>query len=67
MLMQNVGVRNKEHYGMLWYFLEWSIVIQTSNWKLTFLTILLDNWSDFWQLTEIFHLFIQSILSKTDT
>ena len=25
MLMQNFGVRNKEHYGMLWYFLEWSI------------------------------------------
>ena len=27
MLMQNFGVRNKEHYGMLWYFLEWSIVV----------------------------------------
>ena len=27
MLMQNFGVRNKEYYGMLWYFLEWSIVI----------------------------------------
>ena len=25
MLMQNFGVSNKEHYGMLWYFLEWSI------------------------------------------
>ena len=24
--MQNVGVTNKEHYGMFWYFLEWSIV-----------------------------------------
>ena len=23
-LMQNLGVTNKEHYGMLWYFLEWS-------------------------------------------
>ena len=22
-LMQNFGVTNKEHYGMLWYFLEW--------------------------------------------
>ena len=21
--MQNFGVTNKEHYGMLWYFLEW--------------------------------------------
>ena len=26
MLMQNFGVINKEHYGMLWYFLEWPIV-----------------------------------------
>ena len=25
MLMQNFWVTNKEHYGMLWYFLEWSI------------------------------------------
>ena len=25
MLMQNFGVTNKEHYGMLWYFLESSI------------------------------------------
>ena len=25
MLMQNLGVSTKEHYGMLWYFLEWSI------------------------------------------
>ena len=25
MLMQNCGVTNKEYYGMLWYFLEWSI------------------------------------------
>ena len=25
MLMQNLGVKNKEYYGMLWYFLEWSI------------------------------------------
>ena len=24
--MQNFGATNKEHYGMLWYFLEWSIV-----------------------------------------
>ena len=27
MLMQNFVVTNKEHYGMLWYFLEWSIVV----------------------------------------
>ena len=26
MLMQNFAVRNKQHYGMLWYFLEWSIL-----------------------------------------
>ena len=25
MPMQNFGATNKEHYGMLWYFLEWSI------------------------------------------
>ena len=25
MLMQNFGATNKKHYGMLWYFLEWSI------------------------------------------
>ena len=22
------GVTNKEHYGMLWYFLEWSIEVR---------------------------------------
>ena len=27
MLMQNFGVTIKEHYGMLWYFLEWSIAV----------------------------------------
>ena len=25
MHMQYFGVTNKEHYGMLWYFLEWSL------------------------------------------
>ena len=25
MLIQSFGVTNKEHFGMLWYFLEWSI------------------------------------------
>ena len=31
MLMQNFGMTNKEHYGMFWYFLEWSIrVIERS-------------------------------------
>ena len=24
--MQNFGVTNNEQYGMLWYFLEWSII-----------------------------------------
>ena len=23
--MQNIGVTNKQYYGMLWYFLEWSV------------------------------------------
>ena len=27
MLMQNFGMTNKEHYGILWYFLEWSTVL----------------------------------------
>ena len=27
MLMQNFGMTNKEYDGMLWYFLEWSIVV----------------------------------------
>ena len=26
--MQNFGVTNKEHYDMLWYFLEWSILCE---------------------------------------
>ena len=25
MLKQKFGATNKDHYGMLWYFLEWSI------------------------------------------
>ena len=29
MLMQNFGVTNKEHYGMLWYFKEWAIGTET--------------------------------------
>ena len=28
MLIQIFGVTNKQHYGMLWYFLEWSIHFQ---------------------------------------
>ena len=24
--MQTFGVTNEEHYGVLWYFLEWSIL-----------------------------------------
>ena len=34
-LMQNFGVTNKEHYGMFWYFLEWSIYSQSSSLLLT--------------------------------
>ena len=30
MRMQNFGVTNKEHYGMLWFLLEWSIMIDGS-------------------------------------
>ena len=26
-VMQNFGVINKEHYGLLWYSLEWSIAV----------------------------------------
>ena len=35
--MQNFGLANKEHYGMLWYFLEWSIgnIKSTINTKFT--------------------------------
>ena len=29
--MQNFGVTNKEHYGMLWYFLEWSIKLRPTS------------------------------------
>ena len=31
--MQNFGVTIKEHYGMLWYFLEWSIHFRLFAWK----------------------------------
>ena len=27
MHIQIFGVTNKEHYGMLWYFLEWSVEV----------------------------------------
>ena len=43
MLMQNFGVTNKEHYGMLWYFLEWSIAhvwyVKILRWLRGFLVI----------------------------
>ena len=29
-LMQNFGMTNKEHYGMLWYFLEWLIILHST-------------------------------------
>ena len=31
--MQNFGVTNKEYYGMLWYFLEWSIISRKKKWR----------------------------------
>ena len=34
MLMQTFAVTTKEHYGMLWYFLEWSIVCSAVSWPL---------------------------------
>ena len=30
MLMQNIGVTNKEYYDMLWYFLQWSNFARTT-------------------------------------
>ena len=37
MLMQNFGVTSKEHYGMLWYFLEWSIASLCYGYESSFL------------------------------
>ena len=31
--MQNFGMTNKKYYGVLWYFLEWSIEHFTSGWR----------------------------------
>ena len=33
------GVTNKEHYGMLWYFLEWSVVFGLNETHYTLLVI----------------------------
>ena len=51
--MQNFGVTNKEHYGKLWYFLEWSIMsyyvlenFKQKNFKVL-LTWLLSRWDFF--------------------
>ena len=33
MLMQNLWVTNKEYYGILWYFLEWSILYRLFPYK----------------------------------
>ena len=35
--MQNFGVTSKEHYGMLWYFLEWSIASLCYGYESSFL------------------------------
>ena len=37
LLMQNFGVTSKEHYGMLWYFLEWSIASLCYGYESSFL------------------------------
>ena len=43
MLMQNFGVTNKEHYSVLWYFLEWAIVL--TSWRDTeYITVRKKNW-----------------------
>ena len=39
-VMQSFGAKNKEHYGMLWYFLEWSIIVMQI--KLMLLLLLLN-------------------------
>ena len=44
--MQNFGVTNKEHYGMLWYFLEWSILESFAGEPLSFLRSKL-TWRDY--------------------
>ena len=36
--MQNFGVTNKEHYGMLWYFLEWSITLSITGTEFHFIS-----------------------------
>ena len=56
MLMQNFGLANKEHYGMLWYFLEWSIgnIKSTINTKFT---------QDIWILNSTMTLMIYSSIS----
>ena len=60
MLMQNFGVTNKEHYGILWYFLEWSIGFGNNN-KLTHL-----NWDFGKTLKKPVHdtSLIQTVFSK---
>ena len=52
MLMQNVEVKNKEHYGMLWYFLEWPIESLRANYLLYQLTCCVN------------HLYSSSLLSN---
>ena len=44
MLMQNFGLTNKEHYGMLWYFLEWSIHLAPVVQRVDSAVNLLNNW-----------------------
>ena len=49
MLMQNLGVTNKEHYGMLRYFLESSIATHDS---------VIDSRSEWFRLSDLFSHFL---------
>ena len=65
--MQNIGVSNKEHYGVLLYFLEWSISdrelwiqdydVTTQIWGLTYTQI----WSKM-QILEVYAATLRSVI-----
>ena len=44
MLLHNFGLTNREHYGMLWYFLEWSIHLAPVVQRVDSPVNLLNNW-----------------------
>ena len=39
MLIQIFGVTNKEHYGILKYFLEWSVTLENGGWAQVYIYI----------------------------